>query len=77
MKVEDEEMQAMTDRLKEWSMQMDVLAAKQEAAAVAAKNYARELDELRVRYRTAAQQLRQREVKETGLGMWENIGDGG
>ncbi|MEC4747403.1 hypothetical protein [Methylomicrobium sp. Wu6] len=77
MNVKDVEIQALTEQLKEWNIQMGVLAAKQEAAAAAAKNFAHELDALRSKYHATAQQLRKREEEETGFNMWENIGEGG
>ncbi len=76
MKTKAEEM-PLADQLRVWSLQMDVLIAKQEAAAVAAMNAARELIEFRSKFRMAAEQLRKNEMKESGLNMWENIGDGG
>lgn len=77
MKTKVEETQALTDLLKECSTQMEALVAKQEAAAIAAKNIARELDELRIKFRAAAEKIRILAAEEAGLDMWENIGDGG
>jgi uncharacterized coiled-coil DUF342 family protein len=77
MKVTDEEIQTLTNRLKEWSIQIAVLAAKQDAAAATAKKFAQELDELRAKHLAATQQLRELELHESGMYMWENIGDGG
>ena len=56
MKVTDEEIQTLTNRLKEWSIQIAVLAAKQDAAAATAKKFAQELDELRAKHLAATQQ---------------------
>ena len=77
MKVTDEEIQTLTNRLKEWSIQIAVLAAKQDAAAATAKKFAQELDELRAKHLAATQHLRELELHESGMYMWENIGDGG
>ena len=77
MNVIDEQIQTLTNRLKEWSIQIAVLAAKQDAAAATAKKFAQELDELRAKHLAATQQLRELELHESGMYMWENIGDGG
>jgi DNA helicase IV len=77
MKTTDEEIQTLTNQLKEWSVQVAVLGAKQDAAAVTAKQFAQELDELRTRHHAATQQLRELELHESGMYMWENIGCGG
>jgi hypothetical protein len=77
MKSKDEEIQTLTYQLKEWSVQIALLAVKQEAAAATAKRFAQELDELRANHLAATQQLRELELHESGLYMWENIGDGG
>lgn len=77
MKVTDEEIQTLTNQLKEWGVQIAVLAAKQEAAAATAKKFAQELDELRAKHLAATQHLRELELHESGMYMWENIGDGG
>lgn len=77
MKVTDEEIQALTNRLKEWSVQIAVLAAKQEAAVATAQKFTQELYELRAQHHAWTQQLRELELHESGMYMWENIGDGG
>lgn len=77
MKSDNEENQALANQLKEWSIQIDVLATKQEAAALAANKFTRELAELQVKHRAATQQLRKKELDTVGFNMWENIGEGG
>jgi hypothetical protein len=77
MKTAGEEIQTLTIQLKEWSIQIAVLAAKQEAAAATAKQFAQELNSLRAKHLAVAQQLKELELHESGLYMWENIGDGG
>jgi acyl-CoA reductase-like NAD-dependent aldehyde dehydrogenase len=77
MKVTDEEIQTLTNQLKEWSVQIAVLAAKQDAAAVTAAQFAQQLDALRTKHLKATQQLHELELHESGMYMWENIGDGG
>lgn len=77
MKSTDEQIQTLTNQLNEWSIQIAVLSAKQEAAAATAQKFAQELYELRVQHQAATQQLRELEMHKTGMSMWENIGDGG
>lgn len=77
MKSNNEEHQALANQIKEWSIQMDVLAAKQEAAALAANKFTRELVELQAKHRTATEQLRKLELGDVAFNMWENIGEGG
>lgn len=77
MKTTDEDSQTLTNQLKEWSVQIAVLGAKQDAATVTAKRFAQELAELRTKHHTATQQLRELELHESGMYMWENIGCGG
>jgi glycine/D-amino acid oxidase-like deaminating enzyme len=77
MKATVEHIQTLMYQLKEWSVQIAVLAAKQEAAAATAQRFAKELYELRAKHLASAQQLRELELHESGMYMWENIGDGG
>jgi hypothetical protein len=77
MKATDEEIQILTYQLEEWSIQIAVLASKQDAAAATAQKFAQELYELRATHLAATQQLRELELHESGMYMWENIGDGG
>jgi NADH/NAD ratio-sensing transcriptional regulator Rex len=77
MKVTDEDIQKLTNQLKEWSVQIAVLATKQEAATATAQKFAQELYELRAKHLAATQQLRELELHKSGMYMWENIGDGG
>lgn len=77
MKTKNEEIHALTDQIMGWSVQMALLAAKQEAALETAKQLARELEALRAIHRAAVQQLKERELEGASFNMWENIGDGG
>ncbi|ESS73080.1 hypothetical protein MGMO_37c00410 [Methyloglobulus morosus KoM1] len=77
MKTTDEEIQTVTNQLKEWNIQIAVLTAKQQAAVAAAQKFAQEIYELRTKHSAASQQLRELELHESGMYMWENIGDGG
>jgi hypothetical protein len=77
MNVRDEKIQTLINQLKEWSVQIAVLAAKQEAAAATAQKFAQELYELRAKHLVATHQLRELELHKSGMYMWENIGDGG
>jgi hypothetical protein len=77
MKATDEEIQTLTNQLKEWSIQIAVLSAKQDAATATAQKFAQELYELRAKHLAATNQLRELELHKSGMYMWENIGDGG
>jgi hypothetical protein len=77
MKATDEEIQTLTNQLKEWSIQIAVLAAKQDAATATAQKFAQELYELRAKHLAASRQLKELELHKSGMYMWENIGDGG
>ena len=77
MKATDEEIQTLTSQLKEWSIQLAVLTAKQDAAAATAQKFSQDIYELRAKQQDAAQHLRDLELHENGMYMWENIGDGG
>jgi hypothetical protein len=77
MKTTDEDSQTLTDQLKEWNIQIAVLGAKHDAAAVTATQFAQELAELRIKHHAVTQQLRELELHESGMYMWENIGCGG
>ncbi|MGZ8158288.1 MAG: hypothetical protein ACXWT4_05715 [Methylobacter sp.] len=77
MKPKDEENWTLTNQIEEWSIQMDFLAAKQNAAAIAARELAQEIAELYVKHKAATLQLRNRQLDETPCNMWENIGEGG
>ena len=73
----DEEILLLSDQVKDWNVQIAVLAAKQEAATATAMQFAQELDILRHKQQRAARQLRELELHKSGMYMWENIGDGG
>lgn len=77
MKTTDEAIQTLSNQLKEWNVQLAVLTAKQDAAAAAAQKFAQEIYELRIKHTAASQHLRELELHENGMYMWENIGDGG
>lgn len=71
------EIQSLNNQLKEWNVQIAILTAKQNAAAAAAQKFAQQIYELRAKHLSVAQQLRELEIHDNGLYMWENIGDGG
>lgn len=73
----DEEIQTLTTQLKDLSVQIAVLTAKYEAAAATARKFGQELDVLRTKHTSITQQLHELELHQSGLYMWENIGDGG
>ena len=77
MNTTSKEIQSLNNQLKEWNVQIAILTAKQDAAAAAAQKFAQELYELRAKHQGVTQQLRELELHENGLYMWENIGDGG
>ncbi len=77
MKLTDEEIQHLTYQREEWEIAITVLVAKHQAAAATTAQFAQELDDLRVKYHAATQQLQLLQVQDTRLYMWENIGDGG
>jgi len=77
MKSNNEENQALANQINELRIQMEIVAAKQEAAALAANKFTRELAELQAKHRAATEQLRKQQLEETGFNMWENIGEGG
>lgn len=72
-----DKIQQLKIQIEEWSIQLSVLSAKKEATAVTAKRFADEFDELRADQEHAIRQLRELELHQSGMYMWENIGDGG
>lgn len=77
MKTTDEETQTLANQLKKWNVQIAMLALKQQTATETAKLFTKELDELRLKHQTVTQQLKELALHESGMYMWENIGDGG
>ena len=77
MNTTDKQIQTLTDQLKELSIKIAVLSAKQEAAVVTARKFTEEVDQLRTKQLSTTQQLRELELHKSGMYMWENIGDGG
>lgn len=77
MNTTDEEIQALTNQLDEWNVQITVLAAKQEAAVASATKFAQEIYGLQANHLVAMQQLRDFALHKSGMYMWENIGEGG
>jgi C4-dicarboxylate-specific signal transduction histidine kinase len=77
MNTVDDDILLLNNQLKDWSIQIAVLAAKQEAAAATARQFAQELTALRAKHLGAARQLKELELHKSGMYMWENIGDGG
>ena len=77
MKTSDDEIGFLDSHLKDLAQQIGVLAAKQEIAETVAKKLGNELHLLREVQRQAMKQLRDLELHQSGLYMWENIGAGG
>jgi hypothetical protein len=77
MKTVDDEILLLNNQLKDWSIQIAVLAAKQDAVAATARQFADELDALRAKHLASTRQLKELELHRNGMYMWENIGDGG
>jgi DNA mismatch repair ATPase MutS len=72
MKTKKEYIERLASELKEWSAQIDLLAAKSENAAAQVKlRYAEELDELRAKQQAAAEKIR--ELEEAGGDAWDTV----
>lgn len=67
----------LTSQLQEIGNQIGILAAKQEAASTISAKCAQEIHELREKHLASTRRLRDYELHQTGLYMWENIGEGG
>ena len=86
MKTKNEYIESLTAELKEWSTQIDVLAANAESAAADAKlKYAEELAELRTKQHAAAAKIQELEeasddawvtVKDTAVEVWDDLKTG-
>lgn len=86
MKTKDEYIEMLASELKEWSAQIDLLAAKAESATAYAKlKYAEELDALRAKQRAAAEKMAELEaasgdvwetLKETADKVWDDLKTG-
>ena len=86
MKTKNEYIESLTLELKEWSAQIDVLAANAESAAADAKlKYAEELAELRTKQHAAAAKIQELEeasddawvtVKDTAVEVWDDLKSG-
>lgn len=77
MKTNNDEIGLLDNQLQELSQRIGLLAAKQEIAETVAKKLGNELHLLREVQRQAMKQLRDIELHQSGLYMWENIGAGG
>jgi hypothetical protein len=77
MTTEHQSVPALKGQLQKWSVQMDLLTMKREAALLEARQYEMELDELRSNYKALAQQIHTQERSDNHCYMWENIGEGG
>jgi multidrug resistance efflux pump len=83
MKTKNEYIESLTLELKEWSAQIDVLAANAESAAADAKlKYAEEIAELRTKQHAAAAKIQELEeasddawvtVKDTAVEVWDDL----
>ena len=86
MKTKDEYIESLASELKEWSAQVDLLAAKTENATADVKlKYAEELDALRAKQHAAAEKMKELQeasgdawgtVKETAVEVWEDLKTG-
>jgi uncharacterized protein YlxW (UPF0749 family) len=83
LKTKNEYIESLTAELKEWSAQIDVLAANAESAAADAKlKYTEELAELRAKQQAAAAKIKELEeasddawvtVKDTAVEVWADL----
>lgn len=73
----DQEIVALKTQLNEWSLQISLCAVKHQTAAEVALKFAQELSALRAKQHDAALKLRDFELHQSGMYMWENIGGGG
>ncbi|UOA07763.1 hypothetical protein [Methylobacter sp. S3L5C] len=72
MKTKDEYIENLASDLKEWSAQIDVLAAKTEKASADAKlKYTEELNDLRAKQDAATEKMK--ELKEAGGDSWDTV----
>ncbi len=72
MKTKNEYIESLASELKEWSAQIDLLAAKTENAKADVKQkYAEELDALRAKQHAAAEKVK--ELEEAGVDAWEAV----
>ncbi|UZR29782.1 coiled coil domain-containing protein [Methylococcus sp. ANG] len=86
MKTKDEYIESLASELKEWSAQIDLLAAKAENAAANVKlKYLEELDALRAKQHAAAEKMKELQddsgdawetVKETADRVWDDLRTG-
>jgi hypothetical protein len=86
MKTKDKYIESLASELKEWSAQIDLLAAKTENAAADVKvKYAEELDALRAKQHATAEKMKELEeasgdawgtVKETADKVWNDLRTG-
>ena len=77
MKTTQEEIGFLNHHFNELNKQIGILAAKQATAETVCRQLANELHLLREVQRCAMQQLHSIELHQSGLYMWENIGEGG
>ena len=77
MKTTHEDIGFLNQQFNELNKQIGILAAKQATAETVFKQLANELHLLREVQRCAMQQLHGIELHQSGLYMWENIGEGG
>lgn len=77
MNTNDEEISFLNKYLNDSAQQIYVLIAKYNSAETTAKKLTEEIHCLRERHVQAANQLRDIELHQSGMYMWENIGEGG
>lgn len=72
MKTKNEYIEKLASELKEWSAQIDVLAAKTEKASADVKlKYVEELNDLRAKQHAATEKMK--ELKEAGGDSWDAV----
>lgn len=77
MNATDENIGLLNNHLKNLNYQITVLAAKQDIASAVVDTLVGEMRQLREQQLQAAKQLRDIEMHQSGLYLWENIGSGG
>lgn len=77
MKPADKDMKQLENHVAIWEQEIAMLQLKYEDAMQRADKYSSDIKELRDKCRNASQQIHQISIHQSGLFMWENIGDGG
>jgi septal ring factor EnvC (AmiA/AmiB activator) len=77
MKTPDDDIQLLTNQLKEWSAQIATLATMQQEAITNAAAFAQQISVLSTKHLAATKQIRDLKSSRPVLDIWENIGCGG